>query len=140
MIVLDATCLIAFLLGEAGAEHVGNLLTQPCAMSVSNRAEVLDKMIRRGADKASLDVVIDPLGIKFVGLDQEVADRGALLRAKHYHHTARPVSMADCMALALAKQRGDALATSDQHLATIAHLEGVAVRATQNSQGITPTI
>jgi predicted nucleic acid-binding protein len=67
-----------------------------------------------------------------------VALNAGALRAKHYRRRRCEVSQGDCFALALAKDRGLALATSDPDLAAAARAEEVRVVALPNSRGHRP--
>jgi len=82
---------------------------------------------------------LDTLGIEFVALDVDTADRAAGLRALHYHRSDCPLSMADCVALATALAMGSTLATSDSALASIGHANGCAVLPVANSSGVYPS-
>ena len=136
--VLDASCLVGLLLGEPGQPDIVAALTNECAMSVLNRAEVIDRISRKGATVDDVAADLDTLGITFIGLDLDTADRAASLRARHYHRTECPLSMADCVALATALNTGATLATSDSHLATIARANNCAVLPVANSSGAYP--
>ncbi len=138
MIVLDASCLVGLLLGEPGQPDIVAALTHECAMSVLNRAEVIDRITRKGAPGDDVAADLDTLGITYVALDADTADRAGKLRARHYHRTERPLSMADCVALATALAAQATLATSDAPLAATAHAEGCAVLPVANSAGIYP--
>lgn len=138
VVVLDASCLVSFLLGEPGQPDVVTTLTMDCAMSVLNRAEVIDRVARHGAAADDVAADLDTLGITFIGVDVDMADRAATLRARHYHRTECPLSMADCVALATALSTRATLATSDTHLATIARANNCAVLPVANSAGTYP--
>lgn len=138
MIVLDASCVVSLLRGEPGQADVVAALTHDCAMNVLNRAEVIDRLSRHGASVDDVAADLDTLGIAFIALDVDTADRAAGLRAKHYHRTECPLSMADCVALATALATDATLATSDAHLATIVRANGCAVMPIANSAGVYP--
>lgn len=138
MVVLDASCVVGLLLGEAGQTDVVAALTQECAMSVLNRAEVVDRIARKGVAAEDVAADLDTLGIEFVALDADTADRAGKIRALHYHRTERPLSMADCVALATALALNATLATCDAPLAAIAHANGCEVLPIANSLGIYP--
>lgn len=138
MILLDASCLISLLGGEPGQTDVVATLTASCAMNVLNRAEVINRLARRGAAADDVAADLDTLGISFESLTIEVADEAAKLRTQHYHRSQRPLSMADCVALATAMELGSALATSDVHLATTCVEVGCAVVQIANSKGVYP--
>jgi PIN domain nuclease of toxin-antitoxin system len=113
-------------------------MTGQCVMSVLNRAEVIDQLARRGAAPDEVAAELDTLGLDFEPLSVELADEAGRLRSRHYHRTLRPLSMADCVALATAAQLGSALATSDVHLATICGEVGCPVVEVANSKGAYP--
>lgn len=138
MIVFDASCLVGFLRGEPGQRDVVATLTHECAMSVLNRAEVIDQIARRGASVADVAADLDTLGIEFVALDVDTADRAASIRARHYHRLDCPLSMADCVALATALATDATLATSDSHLAAVGRANGCAILPVANSSGDYP--
>lgn len=68
----------------------------------------------------------------------EAGRRAGQLRAAHYHRTTSPLSLADCVALAVADDRGEALATADPSLAAMARAEGVEVIGLPDAQGRRP--
>ncbi len=138
MIVFDASCLVGLFRGEPGQRDVVASLTSECAMNVLNRAEVIDQIARRGASAQNVAADLDTLEINFVALDVDTADRAASLRAQHYHRIGCPLSMADCVALATALAANATLATSDTHLAAVAHANGCVVLPVANSSGVYP--
>jgi predicted nucleic acid-binding protein len=64
-----------------------------------------------------------------------LATAAAKFRSRHYHRQRQSVSIADCIALALAHELGDRLATSDPELLATARDENCAVVALPDSQG-----
>jgi predicted nucleic acid-binding protein len=64
----------------------------------------------------------------FVPIDERIARDAADIRARRYHRTRAPVSLADCMLLA-ATGEGDALATADGALIRVAEAEELQIRA-----------
>jgi PIN domain nuclease of toxin-antitoxin system len=138
VIVLDASCLVSLFRGEPGQNDVVAALTDACVMNVLNRAEVIDQLARHGA---ALDVVaadLDTLGVSFAPLSIALADAAGRLRSQHYHRRERPLSMADCVALATALESRSALGTSDQHLAQTCIQVGCPVVEIANSKGKYP--
>ena len=113
-------------------------MVDKCSMNVLNRAEVIDQLTRRGAASDVVGAEIDTLGINFEPLSIELADQAAQLRSRHYHRTKRPLSMADCVALATAMASGSALATSDGPLAATCVEAGGSVVEIANSKGVYP--
>ncbi len=145
MTVLDAQALVAFLTGEPGAVEVAALLRDPgdpAVISAVNVAETLDVLVRiKGRTQEEVEERLDWLaaaGLIAAPVDDAIARHGGRLRAKHYNRAQRPVSMADCMALATALARGGRLATSDAPLATMARAEGCAVVPLPDSSGARP--
>ena len=145
MTVLDAQALVAFLTGEPAAVEVAALLRDPgdhAVISAVNVAETLDVLVRiKGRTPGEVEERLDWLtaaGLVVVPVDDGIARHGGRLRAQHYDRAQRPVSMADCMALATALARGDRLATFDAPLATMARAEGCAVVPLTDSSGARP--
>jgi PIN domain nuclease of toxin-antitoxin system len=139
MILLDAYAVIAYLRGEphAGAE-VRSLLSDG-AITAVNAAEVLDHLVRvQGAGEAEAALDVAQLGLQIIDVDEEIATRAGLFRARHYHRTDRAVSLADCVAAAAAliDPRLDALATSDPHLLDLLQAEGGGVQPLPDRRGV----
>jgi PIN domain nuclease of toxin-antitoxin system len=107
-------------------------------MNVLNRAEVIDRMARYGESADEVAADLDTLGISFESLTVETADQAARLRSRHYDRTKRPLSMADCVALATAMETKSQLATSDVHLAITSIDVGCHVVEVANSRGAYP--
>jgi PIN domain nuclease of toxin-antitoxin system len=136
--ILDAYAVLAFLKNENAASEVETLIAAGgTSLTVVGLAEVLDHLIRiGGADEedASLDVaqlrLDDP-----VPVDETLAAAAGRLRARHYHRTRRPVSLADCLAAEAARSQLRSLATSDPPLLDVCHDEGVAVIVLAGSDG-----
>jgi PIN domain nuclease of toxin-antitoxin system len=135
---LDASCLVSLFRGEPGSSDVVAALVDQCIMNVLNRAEVIDQLTRHGARSDVVGAELDTLGINFEPLSVELADKAGWLRSRHYHRTQRPISLADCVALATAMELGSALATSDVHLATTCVEVGCPVLEVANSKGVYP--
>ncbi len=113
-------------------------MTDQCIMNVLNRAEVIDHLSRRGAASDVVAAELDTLGLRFEPLSIEVADQAGRMRSRHYDRSRRPLSMADCVALATAMKLGSALATSDVHLAQTGVEVGCPVVEIANSKGVYP--
>lgn len=138
MTILDAYAVLAFLKNETAASEVEVLIAAGgTSLTVVGFAEVLDHLIRiSGADEedASLDVaqlgLDDPLPV-----GEKVAAAAGRLRARHYHRTRSPVSLADCLAAEVARSEHRSLATSDPALLGVCHDEGIAVIVLPGSDG-----
>ena len=131
--------------GEPAAVEVAARLRDPgdhAVISAVNVADTLDVLVRiKGRTPGEVEERVDWLtaaGLVVVPLDDAIARHGGRLRAKHYDRAQRPVSMADCMALATALARGDPLATSDAPLATMARAEGCPLVSLPDSSGTQP--
>jgi predicted nucleic acid-binding protein len=69
--------------------------------------------------------IIEPLfdgALSAVSLDFPVARRAAEIRARHYHRSSRPISLADAVLIASARQ-GDHVATADPDVLAVASAE-----------------
>lgn len=146
MTVLDAYALHALLMEEPASREVVPLLQgkeRSARIASVNLAEVYDNLIRgRGERRTAIDQVVNPLirarRLSVVPVDDAIARRAGDLRGSHYHRTRRPVSIADCIATATSEALSEDLATSDPHLASMAHEEGVEVVALPDSRGHRP--
>ncbi|ORV10855.1 PIN domain-containing protein [Mycobacterium celatum] len=139
MTVLDAYAVLALLKGEPAAEPVAQLLGDDPNVFLTplGVAEVLDHLVRieKATDEeAALDLA--QLGLADPpALDETVATRAGLLRARHYHRTRRAVSLADCVVAVVARSAKTAVATSDPHLLELCHDEGIDVIVLPDSTG-----
>jgi predicted nucleic acid-binding protein len=142
--VLDASALIAALTDEPARDEVESILNDPDArVNAINVVEVYDRLIRTGSQtRESVDELFGTLrrvqSLTVVSLDEGLAARAGELRATHYHRLNRPVSNADCVALATAEALDASLATTDPRLAAMARDEGVEVIALPDSSGTRP--
>lgn len=142
MTVLDAQAIVAFLVAEPAAPEVRGLLHGTAAISAMNWGEVVDNLLRvqgRTYDEVALrlDLLIAG-GLKVVVVDEGIGRAAGRLRAQHYHRRERPISHADCVALATAQALAEPLATSDPALATTAAVVGVTVVPLPDSRGRRP--
>lgn len=141
MIVLDAYAVLALLKGEPAAPQVRALLEGDDRphLTALGVAEVVDHLVRlSGAteDDAVLDLAQLGLAEALV-VDSDVGARAGLLRAHHYHRKNRAVSLADCVALEVARANDAPLASADPHLLDVCRDEGVGVVALSDSSGHT---
>jgi PIN domain nuclease of toxin-antitoxin system len=136
--VLDAYAVLAYLKGERAAGEVRPLLgVADCSLTAIGVAEVLDHLVRlSGADEEDAMLDLGQLGlIDGVAVDATIGAAAGRLRARHYHRTTCPVSLADCVAAEVARSRGQSLATADPHLLDVCHAEGVAIAVLTASSG-----
>jgi PIN domain nuclease of toxin-antitoxin system len=132
-VLLDAFALIALMGDEPAADQVETLLrTGDAAITAVNLAEALDVLQRlQGISPERLHEVTVPLvaeRMKLVPTDEQIARDAADIRARRYHRTRSPVSLADCVLLASAGE-SDSVATADAPLIRVAEAENVKVRA-----------
>ena len=138
MTILDAYAVIAYLKAEPAAGEVRPLLDggDPHLTAIGI-AEVLDHLVRlAGADEedAALDLAQLQL-LNGIVVDSELGLGAGQLRARHYHRSRCPVSMADCVAAEAARRTGQALATSDPHLLELCQNQGIATIVLSRSDG-----
>jgi predicted nucleic acid-binding protein len=131
-VLLDAFALIALLAEEPAADEVEAILRRgEAAITAINLAEALDVLQRvQKVPRERLDAVTVPLiqeSVELVPVEESTAREAAHIRARHYHRTRTPVSLADCVLIAAGKS-ADALATADEPLMRVARAEGVQVR------------
>jgi predicted nucleic acid-binding protein len=130
MTLLDAYALVAFLVGGPAAAQVRAILREgEAAVATANLAEALDvsERIHGLAITRALEL-LEPLfdGLMAVrSLDLLVTCRAAELRARHYHRSTRPISLADAVLLASARS-GDRIATADPDVLAVARAEHLA--------------
>lgn len=140
--VVDAGPIVSVLLGDPAAVEVSSTLDgRECGVSVVNVAEVLDVLIRvyrTPVDDASeaLDRFLAKVA-RPIPATRVLAERAALIRARHYHRRDRDVSLADCFAIAAALPDA-VVATSDTAIARVARAEGLEVIALPNPRGRRP--
>ena len=75
--------------------------------------------------------------IRVVALDEGIAWRGAVIRARHYRRRTCELSLADCVLLASAEP-DDSVATSDPAVAAVARAEEIGLIALPDSSGRRP--
>lgn len=142
-VLLDAFALIALLRDEPAADEVETILRRgEAAMSAVNLAEALDVLQRvDGIDRARLDTLTGPLireSLALLAVEERTARDGADIRARRYHRTRAPLSLADCLLLAAARGAQAVVATADRPLASAARAEEIEVAALPDSRGRRP--
>ena len=121
--VLDASALLALLLGEPGAGRVQDALANS-AMTTVNLAETIGHFTRKGSSEADIREMLDPLPISLVPFDQELAYHvGVLLPLTR----ATGLSLGDRACLALARRLDVPALTADRAWQAIASQIGVRV-------------
>lgn len=139
MILLDAYAVLALLKDERAAESVQQLLDggETARLTALGISEVLDHLVRlAGADPD--DAVLDLAELDLMApvvVDAAIAASAGLLRARYYHRTDRPLSLADCVAAAAAQQHDARLATSDPPLLAMCRAERIGSIALPGTTG-----
>ena len=114
----------------------------PATITAANLAEVIDVLVRgHGNPLADVRERLDWLmasGLEVRAVDRSLGLLAGELRARFYHRQHRPLSLADCIALAAALVASDTLATSDPPLAATARELGVRVHALPDARGLRP--
>ncbi len=142
--VLDASALIAALIGEPARGEVERILRErpPPAIAAVNLGESIEWLLRIAGQPER--VVRRQVNLLLVGgLQVEpmwvpTARLAAVLRARHYHRARAPISLADCACLATAQTLGASMATTDPDLAHVGRQIGLGVIALPDSQGRLP--
>lgn len=128
MILVDAYALVALLAGRPAGVRVRALLREGAGVATTNLVEAYEVSERRyGVAIARSAEILEPLFdqvLRTIPLDRVVARRAAELRARHYHRTTRPISLADAILLASASS-GESIATADPDVLAIAALEAI---------------
>ena len=127
MTLLDAYALIAFLVGGPATQQVRAILREgDAAVATANLVEVLDVSQRvHGVPIPRAAEILEPLlegPLTALLLDSTVARRAAEIRARHYHRSSRPISLADAVLIGSAKL-GDRIATADPDILAVAKAE-----------------
>ncbi|MDQ3672556.1 MAG: PIN domain-containing protein [Actinomycetota bacterium] len=144
MTYIDAYGLVALIANEAAAQEVEELLRRDrCRVVAVNLAEVIDVAARThgyplGEIRAAVEPVILGGQLTVAISDESDAWLAAEIRASGYHRSKRPLSMADCFLLAHALSTGEAVATSDPHVAEIARARGVTIIPLPDTDGTRP--
>jgi PIN domain nuclease of toxin-antitoxin system len=140
VILLDAYALTALLAGEPAASEVGQLVAAGgTAMAAPNLAEAADRLgrvhgIAVQRTRAAIEALEQSIDLRVLAAERVHAWRAAELRAKHYHRIRRPLSLGDCLLLAMTRQQ-DQLATADPHVLATASEEQIGWLTLVDSQG-----
>ncbi|MGE3295661.1 MAG: type II toxin-antitoxin system VapC family toxin [Geminicoccaceae bacterium] len=108
--VLDASALLCLLFREPGAERVEAVLAG-ALMSAANLAEVVAKLVERGADGAAVVADLAELDLEIVPLDRAQAEAAGLLQAAT---RSAGLSLGDRCCLALASSLDATAVTRDR--------------------------
>lgn len=143
MILFDAYAVVELMRGGPVGREV-RLLGEsgPTAVSSLNLAETVDQLVRvfaRPINDVLADLaILERGGLDVIPVDGAIATRAGRIRAQHYGSKTCPISMADCVAAAMAAASHADLATSDPDLARVARAHGIPVVPLPDSRGIRP--
>lgn len=121
--VLDASALLALLLGEAGADKVRPELPDALMCTV-NLSEVVGHYARNGAGEADIRQVIGPLPFERVPFDGDLAFMCGLMLPVGQ---SAGLSLGDRACLALAKRLNLRALTADRSWSSVGERIGVSV-------------
>jgi ribonuclease VapC len=113
--VLDASALLAVLLGEPGAERVEPHLPG-AVMSAVNLSEAAGKLMEKGAPLEAVKAAIAAVGLEIIAFDEVQAMAAADLRVRT---RALGLSLGDRACIALGEMRGGTVFTCDRAWAQI---------------------
>jgi ribonuclease VapC len=123
-IVLDTSALLALLRDERGASVVEADI-ENALISAVNFGEAAARQYKTEVTRAEFEAVVAPFNLEIVAVDAELALDTADIREIDRK---AGLSQADCICLALAKQKGLPALTADQDWAKVADVLGVEVR------------
>ncbi|RYB01659.1 type II toxin-antitoxin system VapC family toxin [Lichenibacterium ramalinae] len=121
--VLDASALLALLLGEPGADKV-KAAFDGSLMSVVNMAEVVSHYAKLGAVRHDIEALLRPLPIRLIPLDAALSYDAGMLRPITLQGG---LSLGDRCCLALAKREGLPALTAERRWPLIAEAAGATV-------------
>ena len=122
-VVLDASALLALLLGEPGAERVAAAL-DGALLGAANLAEVVSHYARLGASRGDVHALLTPLPIRVAPLDAGLSYDAGMLRPLTLKGG---LSLGDRCCLALARREGVPAMTAERRWADFAGAAGVTV-------------
>jgi uncharacterized protein with PIN domain len=126
----------------ADVERILRDPADPSVITAANLAEVIDVLVRGHGNRLEdvrerLDWLL-AADLEVHAVDRSMGTLAGELRARFYDRQLRPLSLADCIALAAALLAADVLVTSDPALAATAWELGVRVHALPDARGVRP--
>ncbi len=122
-VALDASALLAMLLGETGSEKVKAAL-DGAVLSAVNLAEIVSHYAKLGAARPDIEAMLRPLPIRVVPVDAALSYEAGMLRPSTLPGR---LSLGDRYCLALAKREGVPALTAERRWPDIAAAAGVTV-------------
>ena len=121
--VLDASALLAMLLGEPGGEKVKAALDGALLCAV-NLAEIVSHYAKLGASRPDIEAMLQPLPIRVVPVDAALSYEAGMLRPLTLPDG---LSLGDRYCLALAKREGIPALTAERRWPDVAAAADVTV-------------
>jgi len=121
--VVDASAVIALIMGEPGAASVEPIIAD-CAIATVNLTEVVGYFARNGAAEAAIREMLSALGLEEVPFDSELAYSAGLLVPLT---RVAGLSLGDRACLALGRRLGLRAITTDRSWLRVADAVGVGV-------------
>jgi ribonuclease VapC len=122
-VALDASALLAMLLGEPGGEKVRAVLEGALLCTV-NLAEIVSHYAKLGASRPDIEAMLQPLPIQVVPVDAALSYEAGMLRPLTLPGG---LSLGDRYCLALARREGIAALTAERRWPDIAVAADVTV-------------
>ena len=122
-VALDASALLAMLLGEPGGKRVKAAL-DGAVLGAVNLAEVVSHYAKLGAARPDIEAMLRPLPIRVVPIDAALSYDAGMLRPLTLPGG---LSLGDRYCLALAKREGVPALTAERRWPDIAAAAGVTV-------------
>jgi len=122
-VALDASALLALLLGEPGGEKVEGVLDGALIGAV-NLAEVVSHYAKLGAIRSDIEALLRPLPVRVVPADTALSYEAGMLRPLTLKGG---LSLGDRYCLALAKREGVPALTAERRWPDIAGAAGVTI-------------
>lgn len=123
IVVLDASALLALLLGEPGAERVKEVL-DGALLGAANLAEIVSHYAKLGASRVDIETLLAPLPVRVVPIDAALSYDAGMLRPLTLKGG---LSLGDRYCLALARREGLAALTAERRWPDIAAAARVTV-------------
>jgi PIN domain nuclease of toxin-antitoxin system len=124
--VLDASAVLAFLQGEPGDEIVRLALqSDNCIVTAANQAEIIAKVLDRGADAGAIKTVIAQLGYTVIDV---IAKDGECAGWMRKQTRVIGLSLGDRLCLAVAQRLKAVVLTADRPWLTISQPLGLDIR------------
>ena len=122
-VVLDASALLALLLGEDGAGKVRAVL-DGALLGAVNLAEIVSHYAKLGAARSDIEAMLQPLPLRVVPVDAGLSYDAGMLRPLTLKGG---LSLGDRYCLALARREGGRALTAERRWPDIAVSAGVTV-------------